>query len=164
MTGSIAIAPADLVLRVASGSIGASEVPANTNAGPYVELCQQVTGNKKGDPWCASWVARMGVRALGALWPLPLTGGCQALHDWAHAKAALVAAPAIGDVFLVWHAELGRFGHTGFVVRVSADGSCVTYEGNTSGGGSREGWLVAERTRRFTAQDRFIRWAPLVRT
>lgn len=158
------IAPVDLVLRVASATVGASEVPANTNAGPFVERCQKVTGNGKGDPWCAAFVAMVGVAALGKFWPVIKTGGCQQLHDWAARSGVVVAAPAAGDVFLIWHPEVdrGRFAHTGFVVRVNADGGCATIEGNTSGGGSREGWMVAERTRRFKPSDRFVRWASLV--
>lgn len=156
------VAPAELVLRVASATVGASEVPANTNAGPFVERCQKVTGNAKGDPWCASFVAMVGVSALGALWPVRKTGGCAELAAWANTKAVLQKKPAAADVFLIWHGELGRFAHTGFVVSVNPDGSCVTIEGNTSGGGSREGWIVAERARRFKPVDRFIRWADLV--
>ena len=159
----VTISPRDLVLRVASATVGASETPADTNSGPFVEACQKVTGNKKGDPWCASWVARMGVRALGDLWPIEKTGGCQALHDFGLKHGAIDSAPIAGDIFLVWHQELGRFAHTGFVVEVLNDGMCRTYEGNTSGAGSREGWMVAERTRRFKPSDRFLRWTPMVR-
>lgn len=159
----ITIAPIDLVLRVSAKSVGASEHPPNSNAGPYVERVQKVTGNQKGDPWCASEVADTGQIALGPAWPLPLTGGCQVLADFAKAKGCRYGGmPHRGDVFLVWHPELGRFAHTGFVVLVQSDGTCVTHEGNTSGGGSREGWIKAERTRRFKPDDRFVRWVELL--
>ena len=162
MSGLVTIAPIDLVLRVSAKSNGASEHPPNTNSGPYVERVQKVTGNHKGDPWCASEVADTGRTALGSAWPLPLTGGCQALADFAKAQGVRFLKPERGDVFLVWHPELNRFAHTGFVVRVAIDGTCVTHEGNTSGGGSREGWLKAERTRQFKPADRFIRWVKLM--
>lgn len=158
----VRIAPRDLVLRVAAATVGASEVPANTNAGPFVERCQKVTGNTKGQPWCASFVAMVGEAALGPLWPVVKTGGCQPLHDWALGRGVVHEQPTIGDVFLVWHAELGRFAHTGFVLAVRPDGNCHTIEGNTSGAGSREGWMVAQRTRRFRPEDRFVRWTELV--
>jgi hypothetical protein len=152
----------DLVLRVSSKSIGASEIPANTNSGPYVERVLKRVGLSKGDPWCAAEVYDTGATALGALWPLPATGGCQAIYEWAIAHNCVVKTPQRGDVFLVWHPELKRFGHTGFVITVGPDGSCETDEGNTSGGGSREGWLKARRTRRFAPADRFIRWTKLL--
>src|SRR5690242_16523378 len=142
------ISVVDLVLRNAAGRVGASEVPANTNSGPYVERVLKRVGLKKGQPWCAAEIADVGAMALEKAWPLPLTGGCQELHDWAVKQGVLVDKPERGDVFLVWHPELGRFAHTGFIVDVLADGSCSTHEGNTSGNGSREGWIVAERTRR----------------
>lgn len=163
MTAALTITPADLVLRVASATVGASEVPPNSNAGPFVEACQAVTGNRKGDAWCASFVARVGVKALGTLWPVRKTGGCKELGAWATASGVLREMPEPGDIFLVWYAEKGRFAHTGFVLSVVQGRSCRTIEGNTSGGGSREGWLVAERLRVFTPEDRFIRWADLVR-
>lgn len=158
----ITLSPIDLVLRVSAKSDGASEHPANSNAGPYVERVQRVTGNKKGDPWCASEVADTGVIALGKDWPLPLTASCQRLAEFAKEKGIRFLKPERGDVFLVWHEELGRFAHTGFVVDVHPDGSCTTREGNTSGGGSREGWMKAERVRRFKPEDRFVRWVKLL--
>lgn len=162
MTTPITLSPVDLVLRVSKKSVGASEHPPNTNSGPYVERVQKVTGNRKGDPWCASEVADTGLIALGDDWPLPLTGGCQVLADFAKTKGIRFLKPERGDVFLIWHPELGRFAHTGFVVDQKADGSWVTHEGNTSGGGSREGWMKAERTRVFRPDDRFVRWINLL--
>lgn len=145
----------DLVLAVALACEGASEVPANTNRGPFVERCQRVTGNQPGDPWCASWVAMVGQAALGKRWPLPLTGGCQVLYDVSKKKRRIVTSPKRGDVFLIWHKALGRFGHTGFCIDDAGD----TISGNTSGAGSREGWIVGRRKWAFTPEDRFIRWS-----
>lgn len=155
------ITPIELVLRCCAATEGASETPANTNAGPYVERVLRICGLTKGQPWCACEVANIGTAALKELWPVPRTGGCQALHDWAKRRAILELAPAVGDVFLIWHPELGRFAHTGFVLELKGE-TARTHEGNTSGGGSREGWIVAHRTRRFKPEDRFIRWASLV--
>lgn len=159
----ITLSPVDLVLRVSAAPIGASEVPANSNAGPYVERVLKRVGLPKGNPWCAALVSDIGAIALGNVWPLPLTGGCAVLGDFATKHTILFEKPEVGDVFLVFHASLGRFGHTGFVIQVNADGSCRTREGNTTMvTGSREGWLYAERTRTFAPKDRFIRWANLL--
>lgn len=152
------ISPVDLVLTVSSAGVGGTEVPVASNRGPFVEPRLKLVGCKPGDPWCAADVAFTGHLALGAAWPLPLTGGCQALYEWAVKHGCIATTPSRGDVFLIWHPELGRFGHTGFVVNVPASGPCTTHEGNTSGGGSREGWLKAERQRVFKPEDRFIQW------
>lgn len=151
--------PIDVVLLVSAGGVGGVEVPANSNAGPFVEPRLKTVGLKKGNPWCAADVAHTGRIALGTLWPLPLTGGCQALYEFGEKHGLIETTPERGDVFVIWHPELGRYAHTGFVVDVLADGSCRTHEGNTSGAGSREGWMKAERIRQFKERDRFIRWS-----
>lgn len=157
------IDPVELVLRVSAKSIGACEVPANTNAGPYVERVLGRVGLKKGAPWCAAEVCDTGIIALDDAWPLPHTGSCQQLYDFAQAHRLVEQHPQRGDVFVIWHGSLGRFAHTGFVVAVGTP--CTTHEGNTSGGvgpGSREGWIKAEKSRTFTPKDRFIRWSRLL--
>ena len=164
---SVTLSPVELVLRVSAATVGASEHPPNTNAGPYVERVQRSTGNKKGDPWCASWVTDIGTIALGKAWPVRRTASCALMGEWA-AKAKCRYVPtktpaAIGDLFLLFYPSLKRFAHVGLVIGVEADGKTIyTREANTSGGGSREGWLVAERKRVLTDKDRLIRWAPLV--
>lgn len=158
----ITIAAVDLVLRVSAGGVGGAEVPAASNAGPFVEPRLTLVGLEKGNPWCAADVAFTGRTALLEAWPLPMTGGCAVLGEFAAQHGILVTVPQRGDVFLVWHPELGRFGHTGFVVDVLRERTCRTHEGNTSGAGSREGWLKAERTRTFGEKDRFIRWTKLL--
>lgn len=153
----IQIDPVDLVLRVSAASIGATEVPANSNKGPYVERVLRLVGLEPGNPWCAAEVANAGVNALGDRWPVPRTGGCQLIYEWAKKKGIVHETPARGDIFLVWHPELGRFAHTGLVAAIGA-GTVTTHEGNTSGAGSREGWLKAERQRAFGPKDVFARW------
>lgn len=149
----------DIVLRVAAEAEGACESPPNTNSGPFVERVLAGVGLKKGDPWCAAWVYDVGRKALGERWPLPKTGGCAILGEFAQAQGILRGTPEIGDVFLIYHAELKRFAHTGFIVGPNND----TLSGNTSGAGSREGWLVGRRVWRFSPEDRFIRWLSLVK-
>lgn len=148
----------DLVLAVARALDFAREVPRNSNWGQAVQRFLVAVGWKKPQPWCAAYVSYVGSRALGAAWPLPLTAGCATLGDAAEAKQLLQHTPARGDVFLLKSPSLGRFAHTGFIVAVNADGSCVTLEGNTNDGGSRDGWGVFQRTRHFAPADRFIRW------
>lgn len=165
MTSPIAIDPIDLVLRVSATGVGGTEVPPNSNAGPFVEPRLALVGLKKGQPWCAADVSFTGHDALKERWPLPLTGGCVVLGEFAAAKKILFDTPAIGDVFLLWELVDGvwRFAHTGFCVKPAASPPAwITHEGNTSGAGSREGWMKAERTRTFGPKDRFVRWANLL--
>ncbi|MCC7196365.1 MAG: hypothetical protein IT356_12500 [Gemmatimonadaceae bacterium] len=134
------------------------EEPVGSNAGQAVEAMLKLTGLGKGQPWCAAFLALVGDAALGARWPLPLTASCVALGTFATAKGCLLTTPAVGDVFLLWYPKLNRFAHTGLVTGDAGQ----TIEGNTSGGGSREGWGVFERTRTWDARTRFIRWRDLV--
>lgn len=145
---------ADLLIKIALACEGASEVPPNTNAGPFVERCLKVVGLPKGQPWCAAFVAMCGRVAFDEDWPLPLTGGCAVLGDFAKKKGWLVDKPKRGDLFLIWHPELGRFAHTGFCIDDKGD----SISGNTSGAGSREGWIVGRRKWAFKPEDKFIRW------
>lgn len=163
----VTLSPVELVLRVARATLGAGESPPNTNRGPFVAACLKTTGLPEGHPWCAAFTTHIGLSALGAAWPVLKSASVQQQAEWAaKQKCRLVAAktPAQpGDLFCLWYPSLKRYAHIGFVGDVAADGKTVTtVEGNTSGSGSREGWLVASKTRVLTEKDRLIRWAPLV--
>ena len=146
----------ELVLWIARSQVNVTEVPPNTNKGLKVEDYLATVGLSPGQPWCAAFVAWVGVYALGGRWPVPKVGGCALLGEWAAKKGLLKTTPEAGDVFLLYFPKLKRFAHTGFIL--SAGTECVTVEGNTSGAGSREGWGVFERKRTFGPDDRFIRW------
>ena len=169
MAHLITLSPVDLVLRVARATVGASEVPANTNRGPFVDRVLKVTGTPSGNPWCAAFTTMIGVEALGDAWPVRKSASVQQQCDWAaKAKCRLVATktPAMpGDLFALYYASLKRYAHIGFVVSVAADGKTVeTVEGNTSGAGEREGWCVWSKTRVLTPKDRLIRWVDVLKT
>lgn len=159
----LSLSPVELVLRVASATVGACESPPNTNAGPYVKRVLARTGLPEGHPWCAAWVTDVGLCAFGDAWPVRRTASVQQMAEWA-AKATCryvaTKTPAKpGDLFCLWYPKLNRWAHVGLVVSVAKDGkTCTTIEGNTSGSGSREGWLVAEKTRVLGPRDRLIRW------
>lgn len=150
--------PHQVVLAVAHGLRFVREEPRDSNRGQAVEAMLKVTGLGPGYAWCAAMVAWCGNAALGSDWPLPLTASVAALGAAGEQKRLLRQSPKAGDVFLVWFPSLHRFAHTGFVRGVRADGTVETTEGNTNDGGSRDGWGLFERTRKFTAADRFIRW------
>ncbi|MGH2668648.1 MAG: CHAP domain-containing protein [bacterium] len=107
-----------------------------------------------GAPWCMAYVWQMGRQALGADWPVPRTASVQdGLVAWAKTVAGVFLPSGgpfeRGDLFLVWNAGLQRYAHVGFVEHVvgSMQSTLDTLEGNTSAGGSREGFGVFQRRR-----------------
>lgn len=173
MTRAVTLDAVDLVLRVARATLGAVEYPPKTNGGPYVERVLKSTGNRRGEPWCAAWVYDIGNTALRSAWPVPRTASCYQVGEWAKQQGCRYlpsAGAQPGDLFLLYYGgKLNRFAHVGFVLSVNADKSIVTLEGNTSQPGdtdpatSREGWQVASKTRRLSAQDRLVRWVDVLK-
>lgn len=162
---AVILDPVDLLIRVARATEGAQEVPSGSNRGAFVERCQRVTGNSPGDAWCASWLAMVGVAALGTAWPLPHTGGCQELADFARAEKILAITPKAGHVFLIWHASLNRYAHAGLILDI-APHTALTISANTTApngtGDPREGWCVAVKPWAFKPEDRFVQWTALL--
>jgi hypothetical protein len=155
------------------------------NRGPMIDLFLSSVGlepvaDEPGQPWCAAFVYHVGkwshfdYAAGKSSWPLPATGSCSRLGDFAKRKDVLKAEPMSGDVFLLWSPQLVRFVHAGVITRIRACGEtparnpwyeCDTIEGNTNDDGGRERWGVLAKHRIFyvAAGDRFIRWADLDR-
>lgn len=125
------------------------------NDGAWVEAVQRITGNKRGDPWCASWVTFVLDIAYKGKNPLRRTASCDLLLADAKRKGWLVTDPEPGDVFLVMRTAEDAV-HTGFVTTAAVDQQVGTVEGNTNAGGSRDGWGVFARTRPVKAL-KFIR-------
>ena len=117
------------------------------NDGAWVEAIQRVTGNKKGDAWCASYVSVALALYYGGSDknPLPMSASCDVLLEAARKKGWLTDTPAVGDVFLVMKTPTDAV-HTGFVTEVKRL-SIRTIEGNTNDDGSRDGYGVFERSR-----------------
>jgi hypothetical protein len=64
-----------------------------------------------------------------------------------------------GDVFSIYNSSLRRIGHIGIIEQVMPSGKfIITIEGNTSGGGSREGHGVYRLTRSVKNIYSFARW------
>lgn len=61
-------------------------------------------------------------------------------------KGALFTTPQPGDLFHLYYANLGRYGHVGFVEKVDGD-YVVTVEGNSNSSGSRTGGMVCRNRR-----------------
>jgi hypothetical protein len=155
----------DMFLAVCRSYDVVREIPPNTNRGWPVECVLSSVGLDPGNPWCAADMYKIGTSALEDDWPLPKTGSCQALADFATKHNILMETPERGDIFVLWeHVKQEnryRFAHTG-AIETPAGLEASTWEGNTSGAGSREGWGHFHRHRTFGVNDRFIRWSNLL--
>ena len=133
------------IVPVAELFVGWVREVTGKNDGPWVEAIQRTTGNKKGDPWCASfvnWVLDIAYRDMN---PLPATASCDVLLEFARKNQLLTSTPQPGDVFLVMRTKNDAI-HTGIVTEVKAD-TVKTIEGNTNREGAREGNGVWARER-----------------
>lgn len=148
----------DAVLNAASLFTFVREEPKGSNAGQAVEAFLRHTKTPKGQPWCASFVCTILDGMLGQRNPVPTTASCQAIADWGKTSGRIAKAPSQGAIFLLWFPSLGRYAHTGFVVRKIDDRHWETIEGNTGDVGEREGYGVFRKTRTFGVMDRFIPW------
>jgi hypothetical protein len=146
------------VLEAAKADAGLVREHGRDNRGWEVEAILASVGLPPGQPWCAAWVYWIGDWALRQRWPLPKTGSCDVLGEYARQQGMLVTQPSEGDVFLLWRPS-AAFYHTGFVTKVLVGDVYTTVEGNTSDDGSANGWGVLQRQRRRHDGDRFIRWA-----
>ncbi len=155
----------DAVIDQAQADVGVRESPLGSNRGTRVEAMQKVVRIPPGSPWCAAAVAAWGVEALGNIWPLPLTGSCDVLLDFARRRGILHTEPKRGDVFLRLDAtDDDDAQHAGIVERAHENGDFDTIEGNTNDGGSREGDGCYERERSIKGKTRyrFVRWIDLL--
>ena len=134
-----------LVVPTAEQFVGWVKEATGANDGPWVEAIQRVTGNRRGDAWCASFVAVVLDLAYRGRNPLPRTASCDALLAFARTHERLVPEPEPGDVFLVLKTADDAV-HTGVVTRVTPD-TVGTIEGNTNPGGAVDGDGVYRRTR-----------------
>lgn len=134
------------MIPVAEHFVGWVKEATRANDGPWVEAILRVTGNKKGDPWCASFVTFVLDIAYRGKNPLARSASCDVLLAHARERGWFTTEPAPGDVFLVMRRPDDAV-HTGFVSGVGT-GVVRTIEGNTNDGGSRDGWGVFARERK----------------
>lgn len=142
------------IVPVAQLLVGWVKEASGQNDGAWVESIQRITGNRRGDPWCASFVAWVLDIAFQGKNPLPRSGSCDVLLEAARSRKWLQADPEVGDVFLIMRTKTDAV-HTGIVTAVSPT-AVRTIEGNTNAAGARDGWgvFVRERNRKGLA---FIR-------
>ena len=166
------------VVSLAQSQLGVQETPKYSNHGPQVDAYQEAVGLAGGgNPWCMAFAVWCYLKALAGLGlhlaqtTLTLTGYVEGQVEHCRASGTVLSADAVasgrcrllpGYLMCEWEASLGRYAHTGVVVVApDADGVFETVEGNTSTTGSREGYEVAEQTRRIhdTAGDGHPKYA-----
>ena len=128
------------VLALARKELGYNEGRNNDN-----KYAKQA-GHANNQPWCASFVVAI-MRAAGITLPSEsaytpaMANGFRKANRW-------VTKPSPGAVVFFQWPRMGRIAHVGIVESVRPDGSIVTIEGNTNGGGSRTGGAVMRHVRR----------------
>lgn len=128
---------------------GVMEDPPSSNCGDRVEEYQAAGGQPPGVAWCmcfCMWCLKKAASGKGVKMPIPTSGSCSYVYNWARDNGKLVYAPQPGDLFLVIGGETGHF-HTGFVA-TSPDNSnkYQTIEGNSNLDGSANGIAVVWRS------------------
>lgn len=128
----------ELILGIAQSQVGVREATGN-NDGAAVEAFLTYTGNKKGEPWCASFIS----------WVYGKAGFSTPKTAWSPSLfpiARLVSEPQAADVFGIHFPKLNRIAHCGIVER-SKGNWIYSIEGNTNLAGSREGDGVYRKLR-----------------
>lgn len=142
----IRFAEATRMIDLAMDEVGYHEGKTGGQWNNRQKYAQEVPGLgwADGQPWCATFVAWLAMKA-GVADLFPRTASCDVAAAWFKARGQWSEYPAIGaQVFYGTPADLN---HTGIVV--SFDGEHIyTVEGNTNTNGSREGDGVYRKTRR----------------
>lgn len=155
------------VVDAAATYVGVREATGH-NDGVEVEAILHTVGLGPGYAWCGAYCYAVVIRSGSVKMP----GGARA-YAWApswHPPARRVwqrsrglkftglgpKAPMPGDVFGVYYASMKRIGHVG-IVQEWGD-TVITLEGNTSGGGSRDGDGVYRRRRKMDQLYCVSRW------
>lgn len=126
------------VLNIARSQLGIREATGK-NDGAAVEAYLNYTANRKGEPWCASFIS----------WVYGKAGFSQPKTAWSPALfpvAKQTINPLPADVFGIYYFKLRRIAHCGLIEAVK--GNWVkTIEGNTNAESAREGNGVYRKLR-----------------
>ncbi|MGQ0842513.1 MAG: CHAP domain-containing protein [Sporichthyaceae bacterium] len=122
---------AEALIAVASSQLGYRESGDNDNAfGAWYGMNRV--------PWCAQFVSWAAAES-GCARAIPRHAYTPAGAAWFRKRNRWGSTPRPGAIAYFYNARLRRIAHVGIVVKVDADGSFLTVEGNTNSGGSRQG-------------------------
>ena len=161
------------LIEIARKEIGTVEI-GTSNTGPRVKEYQAATDLASeiatGWPWCAAfqcWCIREWLKDHDVLdafhftpdlaedWR-PKTAAAYGFHTWATEKKLLVMDDSPSHVLHCADIVTFDFSHIG-IVETDEGRSIYTVEGNTDGGGGRDGGGVWAKTRPRSLAKRFIR-------
>ena len=139
------------ILQIARSQLGVREATGK-NDGARVEAYLSYTGNKKGEPWCASFVS----------WVFGKAGFTQPRTAWSPAlfpKQRQILKPLPASLFGIFYPKLGRVAHCG-LVEANKGNWLYTIEGNTNANGAREGDGVYRKLRHQRTLSLYANWLP----
>ena len=132
--------PRDDVIAVATTLLETRE--EGTNSGRMVDQILNSVGLPSGNPWCAAFNFYC-FSGAGLADAVPRSGWSP---TWLAGERKPSDKAQKADVFGIYFSSLRRIGHTG-IIESPRDGYCITIEGNTNDGGSRDGDGVFRRRR-----------------
>lgn len=144
------------IISIAKGYVGQEEIRENKGfKNKDFEQKIKNVGWYVGAPWCAFlakliWQEAFTVVDSQAVQLIKRYSNGSALdtyHNYAKSKEFHVShTPVIGAI-VIWQEGDGTSGHAGVVLEVTNPTTIKTIEGNTNTDGSREGYIVAIKTR-----------------
>lgn len=133
-----------------------------SNSSPMIDQYLAHVGFDKPVPWCAAFVSwnlhQVNVDNPDSAWSPSFANKKDVI--WRNKTGGL--SPKTGDCVTFYYSRLGRVGHVGFYVKTDKSGYFITIEGNTNGGGSREGdgvYMKKRDPRKVYAVSRYIKEA-----
>jgi hypothetical protein len=139
--GSAFAGPREEVARIATTLLETKE-DWGENSGPMVDQILASVDLPPGNPWCAAFNYYCFSRA-GFADAVPRTGWSP---SWLAGQKKPADKAQTADVFGIYFSSLRRIAHTG-IIEKPCKGYCITIEGNTNNGGSRDGDGVYRRRR-----------------
>ena len=138
----------ELVIEQARQAIGIREATGRNDGSLVDQILSSVGLEGTKAPWCAAFVVWVGDKAFTRpLNPYPRTAWSPIMltrPTWDRQRRGVPLKPA--DVFGIWFNSMGRVAHVGLVEKNEGEW-LVTIEGNTNGGGLRDGDGVYRRRR-----------------
>jgi hypothetical protein len=146
----------DKLVAIARKEIGVSEI-GTTNTGKRVKEYQASTSlGGTGWPWCAAFICWIFLESgIFTNENRPKTAGAFRFEEWGNQLGIpVIKKPKEikrGDIVIY------TFSHIGIATNDSIKGRFKAIEGNTDGGGSREGGAVMEKSRTISSVRSVIR-------
>lgn len=136
--------------------IGVRELTGH-NDGTQVEIYLKTVGLQRGYAWCAAFIKWNLIQGKVAA-ASQIDGAAASCYSKSRMIVKVNLQP--GDIFTLWFRSLGRIGHCGFVDGWAnkKEGTVITVEGNTNGGGSRDGDGTYRRIRQVGSVYAICNW------